>query len=106
MIRHWVSTSEQVEMPAGGPVDHLGAVTMDRMNRERRIPPVAEDALELLRESVADDGSGLAKDEATGVLVADERFTEGDAEYVLDVLQSRGYIYSVDEQVRITPTDD
>ena len=79
---------------------------MDRMSRERRIPPVAEDALELLRESVADDGNGMAKDEATGVLVADERFTDGDAEYALDVLQSRGYIYSVDEQVYITPTDD
>ena len=105
MMLHSVSTNERVETPVGRSGDHLGAV-VDRMNKERRIPPVAEDALELLRESVADDGSGLAKDEATGVLVADERFTEGDAEYVLDVLQSRGYIYSVDEQVRITPTDD
>jgi hypothetical protein len=40
------------------------------------------------------------------VLVADDRFAETDAEYVLDLLQNRGYIYYVDEQVYITPTDD
>ena len=77
---------------------------MSRMNGPRRIPPFAEDALEVLRETANDDG--LSKDEATTVLVADERFTDGDAEYALDVLQSRGYIYYVDEQVYITPTDD
>ena len=79
---------------------------MSHMNRTRRIPLFAEDALEVLREMVGDDDEGLSKDEATTVLVADERFTEGDAEYALDVLQSRGYIYYVDEQVYITPTDD
>jgi hypothetical protein len=40
------------------------------------------------------------------VLVADDRFAETDAEYVLDLLQNRGHIYCVDEQVYITPTDD
>jgi hypothetical protein len=76
------------------------------MNGERRIPPVAEDALDVLHEPVEDADDGLPEDEAKAVLVADNRFTEGDAEYALDVLQNRGYIYYVDEQVYITPTDD
>jgi len=76
------------------------------MTGPRRIPPFAEDALAVLQETVGDDDEGLLNDEATAVLVADERFAEADAEYALDVLQSRGYIYYVDEQVYITPTDD
>ena len=49
---------------------------------------------------------GLPKDEAKAKLVADDRFPETDAEYALDLLQNRGYIYYVGEQVYITSTDD
>jgi hypothetical protein len=81
--------------------------TMPSMNRERRLPTVAEEALDVLNEAFGDaDDAGFPKEEATTVLVGDDRFTKGDAEYALDVLQSRGYIYCVDEQVYITPTDD
>lgn len=76
------------------------------MNGERRLPTVAKEALAVLEEAFGDADDGFPEAEATTVLVADERFTEGDAEYALDVLQSRGYIYCVDEQVYITPTDD
>lgn len=76
------------------------------MNGERRLPPVAEDALNVLREAVEDSDDGLPQDEAIAVLIADDRFTESDAAYALDVLESRGHIYSVDDDVRITPTDD
>lgn len=79
------------------------------MNWERRIPPFAEDALEVLSEAVEESGDedeSLSKDAARSVLVADERFADGDAEYALDVLQSRGHIYCVDERVYITPTDE
>lgn len=79
------------------------------MNWERRIPPFAEDALEMLREAVkenGDDDDSLAKDDAKSLLVADDRFTDADAEHALDVLQSRGHIYYVDERVYITPIDD
>jgi hypothetical protein len=80
---------------------------MSGMNRERRLPTVAKEALEVLDEAFGDaDDAGFPKEEATTVLVDDDRFTDGDAEYALDVLQSRGYIYCVDEQVYITPTDD
>ena len=83
----------------------MGSVTIHSMIDKRRIPPFAEDALGVLRETV-DEDAGLMKDEANAVLVSDERCTEGDAEHALDVLQSRGYIYFVDERVFITPPDD
>jgi hypothetical protein len=79
------------------------------MDRERRIPPFAEDALEVLNEAVGDTDdseNSLSKDAAKTLLADDDRFTETDAEYALDVLQNRGHIYYVDDQVRITPTDD
>lgn len=75
------------------------------MNGERRLPTVAEDALEVLREPIEATDNGLSKAEAKGVLVADDQFTDKEAEYAIDVLQNRGYIYYVDEYVRITPTD-
>jgi hypothetical protein len=83
----------------------VSGVTRIHMNGERRIPSVAEDALDVLHETVGDADDGLPFDEAKAVLVADDRFIEGDAKYALDVLQNRGYIYYVDEQVYITPTD-
>jgi hypothetical protein len=76
------------------------------MDEERRIPPFAEDALDVLNEAIDDAGDGLPKDDAKALLANDDRSTETDAEYALDVLQNRGHIYYVDEQVYITPTDD
>jgi hypothetical protein len=77
------------------------------MDRERRIPPFAKDALDVLGEAVGetDAGDGLPKEEAEALLADDDRFTQTDAEYALDVLQNRGHIYYVDDRVRITPTD-
>ena len=77
------------------------------MNWEQRIPPFAEDALFVLNEVIsrADDES-LPKDDAEAILADDDRYTETDAEHTLDVLQSRGHIYYVDERVYITPTDN
>jgi hypothetical protein len=77
------------------------------MNSERRIPPFAEDALFVLDEVIGrTDDDNLPKVDAEALLADDERFTEADAEYALDVLQNRGYIYYVDERVYITPTDE
>ncbi|EMA53049.1 MULTISPECIES: hypothetical protein [Halococcus] len=77
------------------------------MNWERRLPPFAENALEVLREAVEESSDeGLSKEQARSLLVADDRFIESDAEYALDVLQSRGHIYYVDDRIHITPTDD
>ena len=76
------------------------------MDDERRVPPFAIEALDALREPVEATDDGLPIAEAIEVLAADERFTEADAEYALDVLQNRGYIYYVDDRVRITPDDE
>jgi hypothetical protein len=77
------------------------------MNWERRLPPFAEDALFVLDEVISrTDDESLPKDDVEAILVDDDRFTDGDAKYALDVLQSRGHIYYVDGQVYITPTDE
>ena len=90
------------------------------MNWGRQLPALAEDALDILSaaaedETKSDDEEAAAKDrrskpdftkpEATAILVADEEFTEGDATYALELLFQRGYIYYVDDNVYITPTD-
>ncbi|WP_160135388.1 hypothetical protein [Halococcus salsus] len=90
------------------------------MNWERRLPPLAEDALDILSQAAQDDQENandsddgydfstpdFTKTEAQAVLVANEEFTEADAEYALDLLYRRGHIYYVKEEVYITPTDD
>ena len=76
------------------------------MDDERRVPPFAMEALDALREPVAASDDGLPIAEATELLSDDERFTEADAEYALNLLQNRGYIYYVDDRVRITPDDE
>ena len=77
------------------------------MSWERRIPPFAEDALFVLDEVIARaDDRSVPKADAEAILAADDRFTDVDAEYALNVLQSRGHIYYVDERVYITPTDE
>ena len=68
---------------------HAVRATDSCMNWERRVPPFAEDALEVLRKAVEESGDedeSLSKDDARSHLVADDRFADTDAEYALDVL--------------------
>ena len=76
------------------------------MDGERRVPPFAIEALDTLREPVEASDGGLPIAEAKKLLAADERFTETDAEDALEALQNRGYIYYVNDRVRITPDDE
>lgn len=76
------------------------------MDWERRLPPFAEDALVILREAAGEADAGLPKPAAKARLADDDRFTEADAEHALELLQSRGHIYYVDDRVRITPIDE
>jgi hypothetical protein len=75
------------------------------MDEERRIPPFAEDTLTLLTDAAGGAGEELSKDKAIDVITDAERLGKADAEDVLAQLESRGYIYYVEEQIRITPTD-
>ena len=90
------------------------------MSWERRLPSLAWDALDILSQNArndqesandGDDGYDFStpdftKAEARATLVANEEFTDADAEYALDLLYRRGHIYYVEEEVYITPTDD
>ncbi|WP_160135516.1 hypothetical protein [Halococcus salsus] len=88
------------------------------MSWERRLPPLAEEALDILREAAEDEtgsnetgewnssNADFTKHSAAAVLVADEEFTEADAEHALELLESRGHIYYIDDEVYLTPTDD
>ena len=76
------------------------------MNEERRIPPFAEDMLELLTDAAGGTGETLPRDEAIDVITDVEGVSKAGAEDTLTQLESRGYIYYVEEQIRITPTDE
>ena len=76
------------------------------MDEGRRIPPFVEDVLALLTDAAGGTGEELPRDEAIGVITDDGRFDKADAEAALESLQNRGYVYYVEEDVRITPTDN
>ena len=76
------------------------------MDEERRIPPFAEDTLTLLTDATGGTGEKLPKDEAIDVITDVEGWGKVGAEDALAQLESRGYIYFVEEQIRITPTDE
>ena len=76
------------------------------MDEERRLLPFAEDTLALLTEAAGGTDEDLPREEAIAVITDDERFDKADAEAALESLQNRGYVYYVEEDVRITPTDD
>ena len=76
------------------------------MDEGRRIPPFAEDTLALLTDAAGGTGEELSKDKAIRVIIADDRFDTADAKAALETLQSRGYVYYVGEEIRITPTDE
>nr|WP_160135581.1 hypothetical protein [Halococcus salsus] len=76
------------------------------MDEGRRIPPFAEDTLAVVTDAAGGTGEALPRDEALDVITDVERFNKADAEDALAQLESRGYIYLVDGEVRITPTDE
>jgi hypothetical protein len=75
------------------------------MDEERRIPPFAEDTLTLLTDAAGGTGEELPKEEAIDLITDVEGVNKAGAEDALAQLERRGYIYYVEEQIRITPTD-
>ncbi|MFC4406235.1 hypothetical protein [Haloarchaeobius iranensis] len=64
------------------------------------IPPFAEEALAVLQDTI-DDSSGIEEQSALKALEA-EGFSTADAREALEVLEMRGYLYRVENQLRIT----
>ena len=71
---------------------------------ERPLGAVAESAYEVLLETV-DPENGIQRSEAHERLLKAD-FAEGDAEYAIDRLLSRGYLYDIDSQLFVTENED
>ena len=75
------------------------------MDEEQRIPSFAEDTLTILTDAAGGTGEELPKDEAIDVITDVEGVSKASAEDALAQIESCGYIYYVEEQIRITPID-
>jgi hypothetical protein len=60
----------------------------------------AEEALDLLRPEIESTSTGLSRSAAVSVLTDDE-FVGDDAAAVLTELLQKGYLYEVDDQLRL-----
>jgi len=66
-----------------------------------QLSPSATDALDTLREPI-ERAEGLTRQEATTVLT-DDGIDAVDAEDLLAELLSKGYLYTVDDELYVTP---
>ena len=71
---------------------------------ERPLGAVAESAYEVLLEAIDPDDGIPRADAHERLLEAD--YTEADADYALDRLLSRGYLYDIDSQLFVTEDED
>jgi uncharacterized FlgJ-related protein len=80
------------------------------MERRRRLPSYAIEAYDLLREAatqIDNEHQEISPDAARAALEdADEEFTAGDIDHVLDLLYNRGEIYHVNDQIRFTDPEE
>ncbi|SEP02364.1 hypothetical protein SAMN04487948_11113 [Halogranum amylolyticum] len=70
----------------------------------RSLGSLSEDAYELLLTAI-EPARGLAFEEALGHL-REEGFSEGDAEYAVERLLLRGYLYEVDGELFVTTREN
>ena len=71
---------------------------------ERPLGAVAESAYEALLETI-DPEDGIARSDAHERLLEAD-YAEADAEYAIDRLLSRGYLYAVNGQLFVTEDED
>jgi hypothetical protein len=71
---------------------------------ERPLGAVAESAYEVLLETI-DHENGISRSDAHERLLEAD-FAETDAEYALNRLLSRGYLYEIDSQLFVTEDED
>lgn len=73
-------------------------------NPQTPLPPRAEDALSILKDSANDwEGDGCPREKAHRLLTKSGDFGQADAVEKIDQLLLRGYLYAVDGQIVITP---
>lgn len=76
------------------------------MYRDER-PPLPDWILEVyrnLKSHICRGDNGLAKEKAMALIVTEE-IVETDAEYALQRLIDRGYLYLVDDELYVTDSD-
>ena len=71
---------------------------------ERPLGAVAESAYEVLLEAIDPDDGIPRTDAHERLLEAD--YAEADADYAIDRLLSRGYLYDIDSQLFVTEDED
>ena len=73
----------------------------------RPMPEWIQRAYEILVSATADTTDGISRARAQELLVAHENFSEdtADAEYAIERLLSRGWLYEVEGELRITDRD-
>ena len=73
----------------------------------RTLPDWIERAYEILVSQAAAFDDGIPRDRASELLVSHDEFSEGpaDAEYAIERLLDRGWLYDVDGHLRITDPD-
>ena len=71
---------------------------------ERPLGAVAESAYEILLETIDPDDGIPRTDAHDRLLEAD--YAEADADYAIDQLLSRGYLYDIDSQLFVTENED
>jgi hypothetical protein len=64
------------------------------------IPPFAEDALAVLETSV--DNSASFDEQRALQTLESEGFSTADAKEALEILEMRGYLYRVEDELRLT----
>ena len=71
---------------------------------ERPLGAVAESAYEILLETIDPEEGIQSADAHERLLEAD--YAEADADYAIDRLLSRGYLYDIDSQLFVTEHED
>lgn len=71
------------------------------------MPEWIQQAYEILASYTAETDKGIPRARAQELLIAHEEFSEdaADAEYAIERLLSRGWLYEVDGELRITDRD-
>lgn len=73
----------------------------------RSLPAWIEEAYEILLSEITSNQDGISKEEAQSRLVAHETFPDDpeDAEYAIERLLNTGWLYQVQNELRITDPD-